>query len=224
MRVEFACQPAHTLAYCFLAYGESVEVEHGAMAMMSDGISVSMGVGGSLGAAVRRKVLGGERALTARYTAQTQGAWVAVAPRLPGDMSAIEVRDGVVCDRGSIVAWDSSVEVDVQYAGARAIVLREGAVLLHLAGSGTAVLGTYGGLQMFELQPQQEMVVDTGHLLAWDSGVSIKLGMVGGAATAALSGEGIVARMIGPGRVWCQTRSMPALEEWVRARTAPESR
>ena len=222
MQVTFSCQPAHTLAYCFLQYEESVEVEHGTMAMMSDGITASMGFGGSIGAAVRRKALGGERALSTRYTAQTQGAWVAVASPLPGDMAAVEVRDGVLCERGAVIAWDSGVEVDIKYAGARSIVLQADAVLLHLSGSGTAVFGAYGGIQMFELAEGQGMVVDTGHLIGWDMSVQLRVGVNGGAATAALSGEGLVARLSGPGRVWCQTRSMDVLQEWIQGHIIPE--
>jgi uncharacterized protein (TIGR00266 family) len=215
MQVKFASQPAHTLAYCFLEHGESLDVEPGSMAMMSDGITAAMGMGGSMGAAIRRKALGGERALTVRYTATRHGAWVAVAPALPGDMAAVSVGNGVMCERGAVVAWDSGVAVDVRYAGARAIVLREGAVLLHLSGVGTAVFGAYGGLQEFSLEPGQEMAVDTGHLVAWDDTVQVRLGMLGSAATASLSQEGIVARLTGPGRVWCQTRSAQAMQEWM---------
>lgn len=215
MQVKFSAQPAHTLAYCFLQHGESIEVEHGAMAMMSDGIAASVGVGGSMGAAIRRKTFGGENVFTTRYTATRHGAWVAVAPAMPGDMAAVDVTTPVVCNRGAVLAWDSSVEVDVKYAGARAIVLREGAVLLHLSGNGTAVFGSYGGIQEFTLVPGQEMVVDTGHLVAWEETVALKLGMLGSATTASMSGEGIVGRLVGPGRVWCQTRSMLAMEEWM---------
>jgi uncharacterized protein (TIGR00266 family) len=215
MQVQFACQPAHTLAYCFLQYGESLDVEHGAMAMMSDGISVSMGLGGSVGAAIRRKAFGGENALTARYTATTHGAWVAVSPTLPGDLAAIDVSTPVLCDRGSVVAWDNAVSVDVTYSGARAIILREGVVLMHLSGEGTAIIGAYGGLQSFTLTPGQEMVVDTGHLVGWDETVKMRVGMLGSVTTASLSGEGLVARLTGPGRVWCQTRSVQAMREWV---------
>lgn len=215
MQVKFSSQPAHTLAYCFLQHGESIEVEHGAMAMMSDGVSVTVGLGGSMGAAIRRKTFGGERAFSTRYTATQHGAWVAVAPAMPGDMAAVSVATPVVCNRGSVVAWDSSVEVDVKYAGARAIVLREGAVLLHLSGNGTAVFGSYGGIQEFTLEHGQEMIVDTGHLVAWEEHVDLKLGMLGSAATASISGEGIVGRLRGPGRVWCQTRSAVAMESWL---------
>jgi len=215
MKVQFASQPAHTLAYCFLDHGESIEVEPGAMAMMSEGVSVTMGLGGSVGAAIRRKTFGGERALTTRYTAQTHGAWVAVAPTLPGDMTAIDVSTPVLCDRGAVVAWDSSVEVDVRYSGARAVILREGAVLIHLSGHGTAIVGAYGGLQPFTLVAGQEMVVDTGHLVGWDESVQLKIGMLGSATTATLSGEGVVARLVGPGRVWCQTRSVQAFQQWL---------
>jgi uncharacterized protein (AIM24 family) len=130
-------------------------------------------------------------------------------------MAAVDVTTPLVCSRGSVLAWDSSVEVDVKYAGARAIVLREGAVLLHLSGAGTAVFGSYGGIQEFTLTLGQEMVVDTGHLVAWEETVNLKLGMLGSATTATMSGEGIVGRLIGPGRVWCQTRSMLALEAWM---------
>jgi uncharacterized protein (TIGR00266 family) len=213
MEIRLACQPSHTLAYCFLHHGESVEVETGAMAMMSDGLSVQMGIAGGIGAAIRRKTFGGENALTVRYTANVEGAWVAVSSRYPGDMAEVEVRGSIVVERGAAVAWEQGVRVDVKYAGIRSAVMQEGLITLRLVGAGKAVLASYGGMQPFELAAGQEMIVDTGHLIAWDESVEMRIGMLGSATTASLSGEGLVARLKGPGRVWCQTRSVAGLEE-----------
>lgn len=64
------------------------------------------------------------------------------------------------------------------------------------------------------------MIVDTGHLVAWDHTVDIEVGALGSAAAAAASGEGLVARVTGPGRVWVQTRKEQQVGSWL----SPERR
>ena len=63
------------------------------------------------------------------------------------------------------------------------------------------------------LKPGQEIIVDTGHLVAYDDTIQLQIGMLQNAVTAGLTGEGLVARMTAKdrGRVWIQTRSHEAV-------------
>jgi uncharacterized protein (TIGR00266 family) len=219
MRVSFHAQPAYSMAVCYLDYGESMRAESGAMATMSDSIDVSADSGpGGVVKGLIRKQLGGESFFMGRYTAHMQDAWVAVAPKKPGDIIAIEVRHGapgLVAEAGSLLAMGEGVNVDVRWAGVRNILLREGATMLHLDGEGTALLCTYGGFVKHHLEAGQGMIVDTGHLVAYEDTCSVKVGMLGGMTTAAFSGEGLVAQIKGPGAVYVQTRAEAELKNWL---------
>lgn len=217
MQVDVKCSPASALAYCYLTAGESVRCEAGAMAAMSGGISVKADAGpGGLVKGMLRKGLGGESFWMGRYTADVHGAWVALAPKFPGDIAVVDLTDGgIVAEAGSLLALSDGVSADVKFAGLRHVMLHEGATLLRLHGEGKAVVSSYGGLQRFELGPDEHIIIDTGHLVAYSDTMRLRVGPLSGLMTAAFSGEGLVGILEGPGTVWIQTRAEQALKSWL---------
>lgn len=209
MNIDLKCQPSYTVAYIGLDHQESVLVERNALAVCSDGIEASFatGSGGILSAAMR-KTFGGENFFMGRYTATVHGAWISVAPRYPGDIIDIKLNgEGILAEQGALLACCGNIDIDVRYAGARKILLREGATVLRVHGHGDALLSTYGAMQRFDLNAGQGIVVDTGHFVAMSETCTMRVGFLGGAVTSAASGEGLVARIAGPGSVWTQTRA-----------------
>ena len=219
MDVSLHCKPSYTMAVLLLEYGEVIQVERGAMVAMSAGVDVRPGVGsGGVGKALTRKAFGGESFFTGKYQATVDSSWVAVAPAFPGDMSVLELESsssGVLVEQGAFVAADSGVDVDVRYTGMRSVLLKEGISMLRLSGMGTAVIGSYGGLISYNLSAADTMVVDSAHLVGFDEGIQLKIKLLGGALTSGITGEGLVAEITGPGRVWIQTRSEAALGSWL---------
>ena len=217
MDISVECSPAYSMAYVSLLAGESFVVEHGAMAMMSEGVAVKGSLHGGVGRAIMRKTFGEESFFMGTYTAEVHGAWIAVAPPFPGDVTILEIdhHHPMICETGAVVGHADTVHVDVKYAGARAIVLREGAATLRLHGEGKALLSSYGGIQRFELGEEQSLVVDTGHLVAWSEGMQLRIGMLGGAVASQLTGEGLVARLTGPGVLYVQTRAEQEFKSWL---------
>ena len=61
--------------------------------------------------------------------------------------------------------------------------------------------------------PNQELVVDTGHLVAFTSEVDYSIGKVGGLRALLAGGEGLVMKFKGSGHVWIQTRNLTSLAE-----------
>lgn len=226
VEVRLTCQPAYTLAYCFLAAGESVLAESGAMAAMSAGVSVGAGVGpGGLVKAVARKQLGGESFFMARYTGEVHGAWVAFAPRFPGDIAQhhISTDTALLVQSGSLLAVSPDLDVDVKWAGMKAIALHEGSTILKVSGEGEALLAAYGGFQRFDLGDGEQMVVDSGHLVAFGANIEYHVGPLGGLRVAAMSGEGLVAKLVGPGPVYIQTRAEQGLVNWMNPKRSQNS-
>lgn len=211
------CAPSYAMAYCHLRAGESVSAESGAMALMSQGVSLSAGTGGGVLKGFVRKALGGESFFLGRYTASVHGAWVAFAPKFPGDIAVVDlsVSGSIVTESGSMLAFDDGVEVSVTNAGVGNVLMREGITMLRMAGSGTVLLCSYGGLQQFELSAGQSVVVDTGHVVAFSETMERQVGMVAGVAASAASGEGLGMKLSGPGHVWVQTRAEQALTSWL---------
>lgn len=76
-------------------------------------------------------------------------------------------------------------------------------------------MGSYGALDLHDLQPGQGFTVDSGHLVAYDDSIGMKTRTVSGLMTSMKSGEGLVVDMTGPGRVWTQSRNPGALVQWL---------
>ena len=218
MKVSFHSKPSYALAVCSLSYGESLRAEAGAMACMSAGVTVKADTGpGGLRKGLMRKAFGGESLFMGRYQADVEGAWVALAPKYPGDIEEVHIQPdvGLVAESGSLLALSEGVDADVKWAGAKSIILREGATLLHLEGQGNALICTYGGIVRNDLAAGQTMIVDTGHLVAYSDTISMRVGPLSGLLTAQFSGEGLVAELRGPGSVYVQTRSETEIRSWL---------
>jgi uncharacterized protein (TIGR00266 family) len=217
MNIELRSQPSYTIAYVTLDHGESILAERNSLAVASDGIeaSFSTGSGGLTKAAVRR-LFGGEYFFMGRYTATVHGAWVGLAPRYPGDVIDVKLDNaGILAEQGSLLACCGDVNIDVSYAGVRKILLREGATVLRIHGTGDALISTYGAVQRFDLRDGEGIIIDTGHFVAMSETCTMNVGLLGGAVTSAASGEGLVARVTGPGSVWIQTREERSIRNWL---------
>ncbi len=205
MRVELLYKPSQTLGRCLLGPGESMMSESGAMVGFSDGIHMqthaSGGVFGALG-----RMFGGESIFRNDFIAGPVGGEVLVAPALRGDLVEVEVgRTQWLLRNGAYVA--SSGTVDVSTLGSmRGFFSGAGLFVLATKGSGSLVLGSFGALE--EVYVDGEFVVDTGHVVAWESTLDYTLGKAGSGWIASFfSGEGFVCEFRGRGRLFMQSRN-----------------
>jgi uncharacterized protein (TIGR00266 family) len=205
------------MAYVKLDVGESVYAESGAMVSMSGGIQAGAVLSGGVLQAALRRIVAQESLVMARYTAHVQGAWVALAPRFPGDVMPIEITpsQGLIIQSGSFLAHSDGVEVSAAVGSLQTLALREGATVLTAQGSGSMLIAAYGGIERFELRAGEQLVVDSGHLAAWSATMGLRIGPLRGIVSSALTGEGLVGEFTGPGTVYAQTRAEQQLRSWL---------
>jgi len=60
-----------------------------------------------------------------------------------------------------------------------------------------------------------EFIVDSGHLLSYPEGMKLKIKLSGGIFSSFFSGEGLVLKLIGSGKIKLQTRSLGGLAGWL---------
>jgi uncharacterized protein (TIGR00266 family) len=217
MQVKIRCRPAYSLGYVTLDLGEELFVERRAMAVMSGGLSVRATTGGGVGRALVRKVAGGETIVYTCFRAELADAWVAVSPAFPGDVEVVDLytHAPMLVQSGSVLAYGAGVQTSVRYGGVRGVVLQEGVTFIRLAGEGLALVSSYGAIETFTLGDGEQLVVDTGHLVGFTESMGFEVGPLGSLQTAALSGEGLVARFTGPGEVLIQSRAEQELRSWL---------
>jgi uncharacterized protein (TIGR00266 family) len=217
MKVEIRHNPSFAVARCRLAGGEVVRAESGAMMATSAGVAVEAKMQGGMMKSLRRSMLGGESLFVTTYTAPPAGGWVDVAANLPGDLHVRTVSQtrAMFLSRGSYLASEGGVEIDTKWGGFKNLVGGEGGFLIRASGEGEVVVSCYGALDRLSLAPDESVVVDSGHMVAFEEGVAMVTRRVAGTMASLKSGEGLVFEFTGPGELWTQTRNPSALVSWL---------
>ena len=220
MRTEIEFTPSYSLLTVNLEPGETVRAEPGAMVAQQD-VEMQTGIGGGLFGAARR-MLGGESFVMNTFTGEAGGGWVCLAPPTPGDIRRFEVLPGsdLFIQSGAFLACAGGVEVDSQFQGMKGFFTGERLFFLRAFAReepGEVFYNSYGAIRELVLEPGRELVVDTGHLVAFTEGVVYTMGRVGGLRSLALGGEGLVMRFRAGegGHVWIQTRNLVSLAEQI---------
>lgn len=218
MQLSIKHNPAFAVVRAQIGAGEQISIESGAMMAMSGGVAIESKMEGGLKKGLMRSVLGGESLFITKITGSKEGDWVDAAARLPGDVSVIDVNGSVNLTRGSWLLSGSGVEIDTKWGGFKNLVGGEGGFLVHATGTGQVVCSCYGALEIYDIPAGEQLVLDSGHLVAYEEGLNFTTRKVtSGLMQTLKSGEGLVFEFTGPGRVWAQTRNPDELITWLTA-------
>jgi uncharacterized protein (TIGR00266 family) len=204
-----------------LGAGDELIAESGELAWMrgpvqlQTGRNVGQSQGGFLGAA--KRALGGGTFFMTSYTvpAGSSGS-VVFAAKAPGELREVQLGGGreYVVHRHGFVCCEPGVELNVhmqQRLGA-GIFGGAGFILQRLSGSGRAYVEMHGDVVELELQPGDVLRVHPGHVAMFESHVDLQLTTVPGIRNKLFGGDGLfLALLNGPGRVWLQSITLPAL-------------
>ncbi len=218
MEIQLRHQPGFGVARVLLSPGETLRAESGAMMAMAADTDLDAKIEGGLMKGLRRSMLGGESLFITRATAGPQGGWIDLAPSLPGDVTVVDITPSVplLIQKGSFLCAEHGVEIDTKWGGLKSLVGGEGAFLLHATGQGKVVVACYGALDRFTLQPGQQVIVDTNHMVAFSETVQMELKRASQSMMkSAKSGEGLVFRFTGPGELMMQSRNPDEIVQYM---------
>ena len=166
---------------CQLESGEKMITEKGSMVWMSPNMEMET-VGGGLGK-MFSKAFSGESMFQNIYTARGEGL-IAFGSSFPGMILPLEVAPGreYILQKTAFLASEAGVELSIHFnkkAGA-GFFGGEGFITQKLSGSGTAFVEVDGEIVEYTLGPGEKMIIDTGNVLGFESGVSIDIQQVKG--------------------------------------------
>lgn len=207
MRYEIQGEPM-PVVICQLDAGERLMSEGGAMSWMTPNMKMETS-GGGLGKVFGR-MFTGESLFQNIYTAQGGPGTIAFASKFPGSIRAVEVTPDrpVICQKSSFLASTDAVELSVffQKKLGAGIFGGEGFIMQKLSGHGLAFIEIDGSAIEYNLQPGQQLVIDTGYLAMTDATCSIDIQQIHGVKNVFFGGEGLFNTVVtGPGRVILQT-------------------
>lgn len=192
---------------CQLADGEKMITEKGSMVWMTPNMEMET-TGGGLGK-MFSKAFSGESMFQNSYTARGAGM-IAFGSSFPGRILTLEVAPGreFILQKTAFLASEAGVQLSIHFNKKFGAGLfgGEGFIMQRLSGSGIAFAEVDGELVEYTLAPGQQMIVDTGNVLGFESSVAIDIQQVKGIKNKLLGGEGFFNTVLtGPGKIWLQT-------------------
>lgn len=198
---------AFPVVVCQLEDKEKMITEKGSMVWMSPNMEMET-VGGGLGK-MFSKAFSGESMFHNIYIANG-GGMIAFGSSFPGKILPLEVSADkeFILQKTAFLASEAGVELSVHFnkKAAAGFFGGEGFIMQKLSGNGTAFVEVDGELVEYTLGAGEKMIVDTGNVLGFESGVSIDIQQVKGIKNKLLGGEGFFNTVLtGPGKIWLQT-------------------
>jgi len=213
MQIELEGNPDFGEARVQLESGESIRAASGAMNWMQGPVSLKARLLGGLGTSLARRVLGGTSLFITEFSADGDSR-LALGHAMAGTLVRTTVTsEGLLIAGGAFTACTQGVRLKTRFGGFKAFFSGKGAFFIEAAGEGEVLFGAYGALVEKELDG--DLVVDNGHVVAWEHTLDWKLGTAGGLKTTLFSGEGLVMRFSGRGRIWLQTRHLAGTAGWI---------
>lgn len=211
--------------------GERIYCESDAMVMMEAALDLKGKVTGGIGAALMRRFANGESFFQQHIEAVRGDGDCLLAPTLPGAMQVLEVgQQQYLLSDGAFVAATSGVELKVrtQSLGNALFAGSGGFFITETGGSGQVVVSGFGSISMLDVQPGRDVIIDNSHVVAWDSGLRYEISVTTGGNSGFLSnlvnsqtsGEGMVLRFSGKGKILICSRNSASFQAWLLRQSA----
>jgi uncharacterized protein (TIGR00266 family) len=215
---NISLRPDFSLLTVQLQQGQKVFAEPSAMASMSPTLTLKAGLkGGALKSLGR--MFGGESLIVNTFTASSGPGEVVFAPGHLGDTQHYRLTGGsLLLQRGAYMANSEGIEINGKWQGAKGFFSGEGLVLLKASGVGDVFFNSYGAI--LQIDVTNDYYVDTGYVVAFEDTLQYQVQVVpglrgGGFKRLFFSGEGLVCRFSGQGKVWIQTRYASPYLSWI---------
>lgn len=230
MRIDVEYRPAYALAIAHIEPGDTILAEGGAMVSMSSNVTMETSAGkkgdGMLGGLMKglKRMVAGESFFQNRFTAQGGEGHVTFAPTPQGDIVTYDLAPelDLYLQSTAFLCSDDTITTSAKWGGAKTFFGGEGLVMLKATGAGPIAFNSFGGIR--EIDVDGEFIVDTGHIVAFESSLNFNVSRFGGGWKAFIfGGEGLVCRFNGRGKLWIQTRNMNGFGKLIGQKLPPRA-
>ncbi|HEX5344305.1 MAG TPA: TIGR00266 family protein [Duganella sp.] len=211
--------------------GEKIYCESDAMVMMEAALDLKGKVTGGIGAAIMRRFANGESFFQQHIEAVRGDGDCLLAPTLPGAMQILDVgNQQYMLSDGAFVAATSNVELKVrtQSLGNALFAQSGGFFITETSGVGQVAVSGFGAISQLDVEPGRDVIIDNSHVVAWDSALRYEISVTTGGNSGFLSnlvnsqtsGEGMVLRFSGKGKVLICSRNSTSFQAWLLRQSA----
>lgn len=218
-----------------LKQGDEIYCESDAMVMMEATLDLKGSMNGGIGRALLRSFANGESFFQQKIKAERGDGDCLLSPVLPGALQIIDVgQRQYLLNDGAFVAATSGTEIKVrtQSIGNALFAQSGGFFVMETAGTGQVVVSGFGSMFELEVASGKDIIIDNSHVVCWDNTLHYEISVTTGSSGSGLgamfgnlvnsvtSGEGIVLRFSGVGKVFACSRNRDAFVEWMKKETS----
>ena len=213
-----------------LEKGEKIYCESDAMVMMEDTLDLKGKMQGGLISSMMRRMANGESFFQQNIEAVRGKGDCLLSPVLPGAIQIMDIgaRQYLLND-GAFVAASSGIEMKtrMQSLGNALFAQSGGLFVMESSGSGQLVVSGFGSIFELEVSPGKDVIIDNSHVVCWDHTLHYEVsvttassggvgGFLGNIVNSVTSGEGIVLRFRGNGKVVICSRNRDSFVQWMQ--------
>ncbi len=215
-----------------LRQGEKIYCESDAMVMMESNLELRGKMQGGFFRAIARRLASGESFFQQHIEAVKGDGDCLLSPCLPGAMQVVDVgANQYILNDGAFVAAEMGIEMKMkmQNVGNAVFAQSGGFFVMETSGQGQLVVSGFGSMFQLDVEPGKDVIIDNSHVVCWNNTLQYSIsvttgtnqsgigGMLSNMVNSVTSGEGIVLRFSGRGKVFICSRNRDAFLEWVGA-------
>lgn len=213
-----------------LAKGEKIYCESGAMVMMEQNLDLKGKMTGGIGSALMRTFANGESFFQQHIEAVRGNGDCLLSPTLPGAIEVLLVGERqFILNDGAFVAATSGAELKVktQSIGNALFAQSGGFFVMETAGKGEVAVSGFGSMFQLDVTPGKDLIIDNAHVVCWDSSLRYEIsvttvssggigGFIGNMVNSVKSGEGVVLKFSGAGKIYVCSRNRDSFSGWLK--------
>lgn len=210
--------------------GDKIYCESDAMVMMETNLELKGRMTGGIGGAIMRRFANGESFFQQHIEAVKGDGDCLLSPVLPGALEVVDVgAKQYLLNDGAFVAATSGTEMKVrmQNIGNALFAQSGGFFVMETSGNGQVVVSGFGSMFQLDVVPGKDVIIDNSHVVCWDNTLRYEIsvttasggglgGMLGNIVNSMTSGEGIVLKFSGTGKVFICSRNRDSFVEWMK--------
>ena len=194
---------------------EKITAEAAAMVFIQGNIrtETKMRKGGFL-KSLKAAAFEGESFFVNEFIAEEDNCKLGLTGNMLGDIQVIDVDEEFIVQSGSFVGSTTELTLDTKWQGFTKGIFGSNLFMLKTVGTGKIFVNAWGGIIEKKLQSGEKMILDNYQLVALSSTAGYRVTKHGSLKTTLFGGEALVIEIIGPGKVFIQTKN---IMEFVRA-------
>jgi len=207
--------------------GETIYAESNAMVMMDATLDLEACMQGGFFSSLIRTVANEQSFFRQKVTANRGDGDILLSPKFSGNIEIIDIDNNnqYYLNDGVHLASEATVKMEAktQSIGKALFGGSGGFVITHASGYGKIAVGSYGDIFELEIDEKTPRIIDNNHVIAWSTTLNYELsastsqkkGLISNLLNSQLTGEAMVTKFSGRGKVYICSRNKIDFAAWL---------